>query len=216
ALLVPAKLDLRGVRAGAAADGGIPHLLRGLVPSGRQLARAAGTGDEQRQLSGRLAGLPPAEQAQVLLNLVRARAATVLGHAGPEGVRADIAFKDVGFDSLTSVELRNRLRESTGLKLPATLVFDYPTPEAIARYLHQELLPDGAAVGLGVDEERLRNALVSVPLIRFREAGLLDALMKLVAPGDEALDVGAIDKADEDRAISELDVDDLVQLALGD
>ncbi|MGP4053160.1 acyl carrier protein, partial [Streptomyces sp. 2A115] len=214
ALLVPAKLDLRGVRAGAVADGGVPHLLRGLIRAGRQLARAATARDGE--LVRRLTGLAKAEQRAMLLDLVRARAATVLGHAGPEGVRADLAFKDVGFDSLTSVELRNRLRDSTGLKLPATLVFDYPTPEAIARYLHHELLPDGDAVGLEVHEERLRNALVSVPLIRFREAGLLDALIKLVAPGDGALDIGAIDKADEDRAISELDVDDLVQLALGD
>ncbi|WP_369777698.1 type I polyketide synthase [Streptomyces sp. R33] len=137
ALLVPVKLDLRSARADAAAGGGVPHLLRGLVRAGRQQARAAAATDGG--LVRRLAGLTGAEQEALLLDLVRAQVAVVLGHAGPEGVRAETAFKDAGFDSLTSVELRNRLREATGLKLPATLVFDYPTPLAIARYLRDEL-----------------------------------------------------------------------------
>ncbi|KOY59044.1 beta-ketoacyl synthase N-terminal-like domain-containing protein, partial [Streptomyces sp. XY332] len=137
ALLVPVKLDLRGARADVAAGGGVPHLLRGLVRAGRQQARAAAATDGG--LIRRLAGLTGAEQEALLLDLVRAQVAVVLGHSGPEGVRAETAFKDAGFDSLTSVELRNRLREATGLKLPATLVFDYPTPLAIARYLRDEL-----------------------------------------------------------------------------
>ncbi|WP_436844037.1 type I polyketide synthase [Streptomyces subrutilus] len=139
ALLVPVKLDLKGVRADAATGGGVPHLLRGLVPAARQQARAGGTGAESgRQLSDRLAGLTSADQEALLVELVRAQAAVVLGHSGPGGVKADTAFKDAGFDSLTSVELRNRVREATGLKLPATLVFDYPTPLALARYLREE------------------------------------------------------------------------------
>ncbi|MBE8517726.1 SDR family NAD(P)-dependent oxidoreductase [Amycolatopsis sp. H6(2020)] len=132
-LVVPVKLDLRKTRAA----GTVPHLLRGLVRPGRQQARPASTVD--KGLAGRLAGLAPAEQEALLLNVVRAQVALVLGHAGPEAVRADTAFKDTGFDSLTSVELRNRLREASGLKLPATLVFDYPTPVALARYLRDEL-----------------------------------------------------------------------------
>ncbi|WP_368660775.1 SDR family NAD(P)-dependent oxidoreductase [Amycolatopsis sp. Hca4] len=132
-LVVPVKLDLRRTRAGAT----VPHLLRGLVRPGRQQARAASTVD--RGLAGRLAGLAPAEQEALLLDVVRTQVASVLGHAGPEAVRADSAFKDTGFDSLTSVELRNRLREASGLKLPATLVFDYPTPVALARFLRDEL-----------------------------------------------------------------------------
>ncbi|UUU39568.1 type I polyketide synthase [Streptomyces sp. NBC_00162] len=136
ALLVPIKLDLRTLRAQAGAGGGVPHLLRGLVRAGRQVARAVAATDGG--LAGRLAGLTGAEQETLLLDVVRAQAAVVLGHAGPEGVRAEMAFKDVGFDSLTSVELRNRLREATGLKLPATLVFDYPTPLALSRYLREE------------------------------------------------------------------------------
>ncbi|WP_207394229.1 type I polyketide synthase, partial [Actinomadura formosensis] len=140
ALLVPVELDLREVRADAAPGGGVPPLLRGLVRAGRQSARAA-AGDAGG-LVRRLTGLPAAEQEALLLELVRTQVAVVLGHAGPGGVRADTAFKEAGFDSLTSVELRNRLREATGLKLPATLVFDHPNPQALARHLRDELAAD--------------------------------------------------------------------------
>ncbi|MEU0537937.1 type I polyketide synthase, partial [Amycolatopsis tolypomycina] len=125
-LLVPAKLDLR-------AGGTVPHLLRGLVRSGRRQAQTASTVD------GGLAGLSPADQLTRLLDLVRAQVAAVLGHADASAVRVDTAFKDAGFDSLTAVELRNRMRTATGLKLPATLVFDYPNPQALARFLREEL-----------------------------------------------------------------------------
>ncbi|HET9383446.1 MAG TPA: type I polyketide synthase [Streptomyces sp.] len=214
ALLVPAKLDLRGVRADAAAGGQVPHLLRGLVRAGRQQASTATAGDGG--LAHRLAGLAAADQEALLLDLVRARAAVVLGHRGPEDVRPDTAFKEAGFDSLTSVELRNRLREATGLPLPATLVFDHPTPLAIARHLHRELVQGGGASDAEVDEERLRQALVSLPLDRFREAGLMDALIRLASLGGSGAQVGVLDAEDEEPEISELNVDDLVQLALGD
>ncbi|MFI9639156.1 SDR family NAD(P)-dependent oxidoreductase [Micromonospora sp. NPDC051925] len=131
ALLVPVKLDLRATRST------VPHLLRGLVRPTRQQARAASAGDQG--LARRLAGLDPAGQEALLLHLVRGQVALVLGHAGADAVRPDTAFKDAGFDSLTSVELRNRLREATGLKLPATLVFDYPNPVVLARYLRDVL-----------------------------------------------------------------------------
>ncbi|MEU0054767.1 beta-ketoacyl synthase N-terminal-like domain-containing protein, partial [Streptomyces sp. NPDC006309] len=137
-LLVPIRLDLRAIRAEAAAGGDVPSLLRTLVPHSRRAAAriAAGRGSG---LAGRLAGLPPAERETLLLDLVRAHVATVLGHTGPEKVRAEKAFKDAGFDSLTAVQLRNRLREATRLSLPATLVYDYPTPLTLARFLRDEL-----------------------------------------------------------------------------
>nr|AXL05423.1 beta-ketoacyl synthase [uncultured bacterium] len=133
ALLVPTKLDLKDVRA----SGAVPHLLRGLVRAGRRQARSVST--EGDGLASKLTGLAAAEQEALLLELVRGHVAVVLGHTGSDGVRADTAFKDAGFDSLTSVELRNRLREATGLKLPATLAFDHPTPAVLARHLRDEL-----------------------------------------------------------------------------
>ncbi|MFF4756916.1 type I polyketide synthase, partial [Streptomyces sp. NPDC002514] len=137
ALLVPIKLDLRALRTQAAAGGEVPHLLRGMVRAGRRLARA-GTGDGSA-LFRRLAGLSPDEQESALLAVVQGEAGAVLGFSGPELVQGTRGFSDIGFDSLTAVELRNRLSAATGVKLPATLVFDYPTPAVLARHLREEL-----------------------------------------------------------------------------
>ncbi|WEV24711.1 SDR family NAD(P)-dependent oxidoreductase [Streptomyces sp. 71268] len=142
-VLVPTHVDLAALRA-QAHTGDIPALLRGLVRVPRRRAVAAetthaGTGS----LRDRLAGLAPADQHRALLDLVRVQVATVLGHGSPEAVEPDMAFKDMGFDSLTTVELRNRLNTETGLRLSAVLVFDHPTPTALVDHLREELLPDG-------------------------------------------------------------------------
>ncbi|HZN19090.1 MAG TPA: SDR family NAD(P)-dependent oxidoreductase, partial [Micromonosporaceae bacterium] len=160
ALLVPARLDLAGWRARAAAATAVPPMLRALVRGAPR--RAAGDPPEASALAQRLAGRPPEEREAVLLDVVRAHVATVLGHASPRAVAADRAFKELGFDSLLAVELRNRLGAATGLRLPATLVFDHPTPTVLARALLTQLGPSGGAGAPRLDElDRLAATLLA-------------------------------------------------------
>ncbi|MFI6513909.1 SDR family NAD(P)-dependent oxidoreductase, partial [Streptosporangium sp. NPDC050855] len=151
ALLVAVHLDLAAMRTGTP-----PALLRGLVrPPVRREAAAttAAPADGDSPLHRQLAGLSEAEQDRVLVSMVRTQAATVLGHADADAVLSGRAFRELGFDSLTAVELRNRLNAATGLRLPATIVFDYPTPTALAEYLRGRLL------GAGLSPEPAQPAL---------------------------------------------------------
>ncbi|MGC3003465.1 type I polyketide synthase, partial [Streptomyces sp. G35A] len=117
----------------------LPALLHGLVPApARRTARTADGGDSSA-LGRRLAGLTEPEQERLLLDVVRRHAAVALGHGSAGAVDGEQSFKDLGFDSLTSVDLRNRLSAETGLGLPATLVFDHPRPSALARHLRRQL-----------------------------------------------------------------------------
>ncbi|SCG72096.1 Phosphopantetheine attachment site, partial [Micromonospora halophytica] len=143
--LVVADVDWDRVAAHAAARRPDP-LLRDLltapqVTDAATADRATGGG----ALRQRLAGLTEAEQLTALRDLVRAEVAAVLGHGSADQVPAARAFRDLGFTSLTAVELRNRLDVATGLTLPATLAFDHPNPTALAAHIRTELL-GGAAL----------------------------------------------------------------------
>ncbi|NJP82421.1 SDR family NAD(P)-dependent oxidoreductase, partial [Streptomyces sp. AA8] len=134
--VLPVKLDLAALRA---QGDGLAPLFRGLVRGRRQAASggpATGTGS----LRARLAALPDAEREPVLVDLVRTHVAAVLGHRSGDAVERDKAFRELGFDSLAAVELRNGLSAATGLRLPATVVFDHPSPAGLARHLLAELV----------------------------------------------------------------------------
>ncbi|MGW0811581.1 type I polyketide synthase, partial [Nonomuraea sp. NPDC002799] len=133
--LVPARFDRAVLRAQAEA-GILPALMRDLVRA--PVRRTTRTGGQDGWLE-RLRALPAQEQLATALGLVRTQIAGVLGYAGAGEVNANQPFKDLGFDSLTAVQLRNQLAAATGLTLPATLVFDHPTPTALATHLHAQL-----------------------------------------------------------------------------
>jgi acyl transferase domain-containing protein/acyl carrier protein len=144
-LVVPANLDLTR-RAGEDVSPVLRDLLR---PAVRRVAAR----DDELPLPQRLAGLNDKDRAHALLRLVQNNAAGVLGHDEPDSIGGDRAFKDLGFDSLTALELRNRLDAATGLRLPATLIFDHPTPNGLAGHLGAELgEPATTSLLTGLDE----------------------------------------------------------------
>ncbi|MEU6594907.1 SDR family NAD(P)-dependent oxidoreductase [Streptomyces sp. NPDC046881] len=152
-VVVAARLDLAALRNATAP---VPPLLRPLVGGRpRRTDRAASV-----PLAQRIAGLPEAEREEAVLDLVRSEVAAVLGHSSAKAVQPDQAFGDLGFDSLTAVELRNRMNTATGLRLPATLVFDHPTPAVLARRVLKDL-PGGTGQAAPVLDEldRLAAAL---------------------------------------------------------
>ncbi|MER5387294.1 SDR family NAD(P)-dependent oxidoreductase [Streptomyces sp. NPDC002688] len=160
AVLAPVRIDTGALRAGE-----VPPVLRALVPAAaaRRTAQAAAA-PSTSSLAERLEGMPEAEREKTVLDLVRAEVAAVLGHASDRTVRPEHAFQDLGFDSLTAVELRNRLNKVTGLRLPATLVFDHPTPALLARHVFMETA--GAAEPALVDSllaylDRVEQELVT-------------------------------------------------------
>ncbi|MGW4502896.1 type I polyketide synthase, partial [Micromonospora sp. NPDC004336] len=184
-LVVAARLQVTGE-----ADQ-VPPLLRQLV---RAAGRRRTAGD--RPAAGaswrdRLAGLPEADARQALVDLVCGQAATVLGHASTLAVSAARAFRDLGFDSLTSVELRNRLGAATGLRLPATLAFDHPTPARLADHLFQQLGPATGAgptvrtVGTGDADEPI--AIIGMACRYPGGVATPEQLWRLVASGADAI-----------------------------
>nr|WP_267888502.1 type I polyketide synthase [Nocardia yamanashiensis] len=136
ALLVPARLD-RAVLRSLAGQRRLPTALSKLVRNVRRVAAGAGT--DGPGLRDRLAGLDAERGHELLLSVVREQAAAVLGHSGTAEIESDRAFKELGFDSLAAVDFRNRLGAVTGLRLPVSLIFDYPDPAALVGYLAAEL-----------------------------------------------------------------------------
>ena len=156
--LVPINLDHAVLRSLAAA-GTLAPLLRGLVKT--PVRRVAEAAVAEVSLSARLAGLSGVDRDRAILDLVRQHAATVLGYESHTAVEPGRGFLELGFDSLTAVEFRNQITAATGLRLPATLIFDYPSPTALAQHLGTIVPIEDAASTTGVHTEldRLAAAL---------------------------------------------------------
>ncbi|MFJ3586925.1 SDR family NAD(P)-dependent oxidoreductase [Streptomyces sp. NPDC090127] len=218
AVLLP--LDPAALRALGA---GLPPLFSGLVrPTAHRTAAAAGPSAGPAAgptLAERLAGRTEDERRQLLLDLVRAEVAGTLAYGGADSVDVKRGFKELGLDSLTAVELRNRLGRTTGLRLSATLVFDYPTPEAVAGHLLTALAPEPSTASADApDENEVRRLLAALPVDRLRQAGLLDGLLRLAqetgadsAPATEGTE--GTEGAEGAEDIDDMDVDALIRMA---
>ncbi|MGA2166258.1 MAG: SDR family NAD(P)-dependent oxidoreductase, partial [Solirubrobacteraceae bacterium] len=191
ALVIPARLNLRALRA-IARIGGVPPLLRGLIRAPTRRARAA-----SGSLAARLASIPPEEREGATLQIVRAEIAAVLGHSSAERVDAGRAFKDLGFDSLSAIELRNRLDATTGLTLPATLIFDYPTPLALARHLLEEAVSASGSVAVVRRAAASHEEPIAIVGMGCRYPGGVNSpggLWELVASGGDAISAFPTDR----------------------
>ncbi|MEU0786324.1 type I polyketide synthase [Streptomyces sp. NPDC006173] len=213
AVLVPARVDLAALRRRSGDE--LPLLLRELAASGRPRRDPAGpTGEKDTAgLTGRLTALPEEQAQAAATDWVRDQVAIVLAHPSGAAVDADQAFTQLGFDSLTAVELCNRLAATTGLRLPSTLVFSYPTPRELGHHLVGLLRPEPDPQADA--DATIRQILHTLTPDRLREAGLLDQVLAcadpLSATGPHPADTGTDTGADE---LSDLDLEALVDLAL--
>ncbi|OEJ42884.1 polyketide synthase [Streptomyces agglomeratus] len=210
-LVVAARLDLAALRNATAP---VPPLLRALVGGRpRRMDRAASV-----PLAQRIAGLPESEREEAVLDLVRSEVAAVLGHSSAKAVQPDQAFGDLGFDSLTAVELRNRMNKATGLRLPATLVFDHPTPAVLARRVLKDLPGGTGGTAPVLDEfDRLAAALDGAGADGVDNATRTKINMRLQAllarwNGDEPADPGGAGGAGDEDDLSSASDEELYEL----
>ncbi|RZS32717.1 acyl transferase domain-containing protein [Herbihabitans rhizosphaerae] len=209
AAVAPVPLDLTAVRA---LGEDIPVVLRGLVrpPARRAAAQVEQTVVEEQSLEDRLTALSGPERKRLLVDLVRANVAEALGHDGIAAIEPNKGFIELGLDSLAALELRNKLNGATGLRLPATLSFDYPTPSAIAEYLLTELIGEEANESeLEAELARLESTLDSATPSDEERASVAAKLRELTSKWletDEEEDTGGgLDTATADEMFDILD-----------
>ncbi|WP_409490914.1 SDR family NAD(P)-dependent oxidoreductase [Amycolatopsis sp. cmx-11-12] len=136
----------------------VPHALRGLLPATRKVKNT----ENGQQLGATLAALPAAEREEALVDLVRKQVAAALGHPDRDAIEPHQTFQELGSDSLTAVEVRNRLAALTGLRLTTTVLFDHPSPAALAAHLSGLLTTEETPVPLLVELDRLKTAIRSM------------------------------------------------------
>ncbi|OLF06862.1 polyketide synthase [Actinophytocola xinjiangensis] len=204
---LPVQLDLAAFRG----RGTVPPLLRGLVRTPTRRASAGGTPDPAA-LAAKLAGLDQSGRTELLLDLVRTEVASVLGHTDTAEIEPDRQFRDLGFDSLTAVELRNRLGAVTGLRLPATMVFDHPTPEELVARLGTELggdtEPGAALLATLAALEKAFGAVEADASLHQHVAGRLEVLRARWAAGrdgGEPAEGPDLDNVSDDEMFAFLD-----------
>ena len=202
ALAMP--LQLAGLRA-LASVGAMPPIFRGLVRAPRR--RSAGSG----ALAQRLAGLPEAERREAVLEIVRGEVAGVLGHSGAQEIEPARAFQDLGFDSLAAVELRNRLGLIAGLRLPATVVFDYPDAAALADYVLAEATAGGVAAPVAVRAQACEEPIAIVGMACRYPGGVSSPqeLWRLVAEGRDGISEFPADRGWDLERLYDPDPDNL-------
>jgi acyl transferase domain-containing protein len=187
-------VDVEWQRFLAATGAARPNpLFTGVSDVQRLLADRAGSGaaaggDAGSALRQRLSGLSDEEQERVLLDVVRSAVAAALGHTSSSKVGATRAFRDAGFDSVTAVELSNRLNTATGLRLPPTVVFDHPTPIALMTHVKTQLAPDRGDESRSVltQLDELEASLVRVPADAGVRSAIVTRLRSLASRWDEA------------------------------
>ena len=206
-LLLPVRLDVATLRRQARA-GLLPPLLRGLVRV--PTPRAADSGSLVR----RLAGAPEAEHEGIVLELVCTETAAVLGHANSRAIDPQRTFQELGFDSLTAVELRNRLNTITGMRLDATLVFDYPRPAQVASHILEQVSRSGASPESLVDGDidRLQVRLSTMApgesewkRVTTRLQALLDELRRAPGSADGTAVAERINSASAEEVLDFID-----------
>nr|WP_320064923.1 SDR family NAD(P)-dependent oxidoreductase [Micromonospora sp. RTGN7] len=212
-LLLPVRLDLAALRTLRTVDH-LPAALRGLA--GIRTRRSAGGGTAPAAgFRDRIAGAADSDRRRLVEELVTGQVAEVLGYASASAVGAGQSFTELGFDSLTAVDLRNRLTARTGLSLPATLVFDHPTPEALTGYLVAQFGPGRSAPTLLDELDRLEAAFEATPAEALAEltadeetrAAVTARLRALLTrwDGDAGAVAQVIDEASDDELFDFID-----------
>ncbi|MFE5533748.1 SDR family NAD(P)-dependent oxidoreductase, partial [Embleya sp. NPDC056538] len=190
ALLVPAALDLPALRA-RAGSGPSAGMLRGFVRTpARPVAAGAGALPSGPALTRRLGALSEVERERALAALIREHVAAVLGLPTGADIVFTATFKSLGFDSLTALDLRNRLDTATGLRLPATLVFDHPTPAALLREVRRELLGTRDASPITMPAAPMDDDPIAIVGMACRYPGGVESpedLWRLVADGRDVV-----------------------------
>ncbi|MDH2430877.1 type I polyketide synthase [Sphaerisporangium sp. TRM90804] len=159
-------------------------------------------------LVSRLAGMTAADQHATLLDLVRSHVAALLGHDGPAGVQPERAFGDLGFDSVAAVDLRTRLGTATGRTLPTSMVFDHPTPDALAAYLRSELCQDDdALLPVPAQLDRLEQAVADMPVDEIERTRIATRLQSMLTRLTET--IGAADGPDVGARLETASADDV-------